>query len=64
MNEDKKVIYYYYDEESNRRPLNIDELDSLEFQFDKRMFEKIKEYYPQIEQNYYVLIDGVEFKLS
>ncbi|MDW8546341.1 MULTISPECIES: hypothetical protein [Staphylococcus] len=60
----KKVIYYYYDEESNRRPIDVDDYKSLEFQLNKQMFEKLKEYYPEIENNYYAQVDGKEFKIS
>lgn len=63
MNMNKKVIYYYYDEAGNRRPIDVDDLKSLEFQSNKQVFKKTKEYYPKIENNYYAQIDGKEFKL-
>ena len=62
-NEYKKIIYYYYDKAGNRRPIDVDDYKSLEFQLNMNMFKKLKEYYPEIENNYYVLVDGVEFKL-
>lgn len=62
-NEYKKIIYYYYDKAGNRRPIDVDNYKSLEFQLNKQMFEKLKEYYPQIENNYYAQVDGIEFKL-
>lgn len=65
MNESiKKVIYYYYDEAGNRRPMDVDDYKSLEFQLNKQMFTKLKEHHPQIENNYFVQVDGKEFKLS
>jgi len=59
----KKVIYFYYDEAGNRRPIDVDDLKSLEFQSNKQVFEKTKEYCRKIENNYYAQIDGKEFKL-
>ncbi|MBO0392544.1 hypothetical protein LZT85_01620 [Staphylococcus epidermidis] len=54
--QNKEVIYYYYDEESNRRPI---------FQSNELInnFSNLIEIYPQIKNNLYVLIDGLEFKL-
>ncbi|MBM6048010.1 hypothetical protein H6L69_07985 [Staphylococcus epidermidis] len=54
--QNKEVIYYYYDEKSNRRPI---------FQSNELInnFSNLIEIYPQIKNNLYVLIDGLEFKL-
>ncbi|MGW7931850.1 hypothetical protein ACWEWU_09350 [Staphylococcus xylosus] len=62
--ENKKVIYYYYDKEGNRRPISIDDYKSLEFRLDKQIFEELKKYHPQIKDNYYMQVDGKEFKLA
>ena len=54
--QNKEVIYYYYDEESNRRPI---------FQSNELInnYSDLTERYPQIKNNLYALIDGIEFKL-
>lgn len=54
--QNKEFIYYYYDEESNRRPI---------FQSKKLIdnYSNLTERYPQIKNNLYALIDGIEFKL-
>ncbi|MBN6852281.1 hypothetical protein JRF81_02215 [Staphylococcus warneri] len=54
--QNKKVIYYYYDEASNRRPI---------FQSNELInnYCNLAERYPQIKNNLYALIDGIEFKL-
>ncbi|MGW7932717.1 hypothetical protein ACWEWU_13920 [Staphylococcus xylosus] len=61
--ENKKVIYYYYDKEGNRRPMFVGDYKSLPFKTDKKFLEKHKEFYPEIEHNYYAQVDGKEFKL-
>lgn len=56
MDKNKKVIYYYYDESGNRRPIfeSNELIDS---------YSNLVKSFPQIENNLYALIDGMEFKL-
>lgn len=64
MKESKKVIYYYYDEEGNRRPIDVqvDEGNDLMTQkhfIDETLIEKT-----ELKNNFYALVDGIEFKLD
>ena len=54
--QNKEVIYYYYDEESNRRPI-------FQTNYLINNYSNLPERYPQIKNNLYALIDGLEFKL-
>ncbi len=61
--QNKKVIYYYYDEEGNRRPVNIQYNDGYDLMIDPRFIEMTLERHPHLKNNFYGLIDGIEFKL-
>lgn len=62
--ENKKVFYYYYDKAGNRRLIEIEGIESLSMALSKNMINRQIQHMPILKNNYYVLIDKVEFKLD
>ncbi|AZB66695.1 hypothetical protein [Staphylococcus pseudintermedius] len=60
----KKVIYYYYDEAGNRRPLDFQVNDGYDLMIQEISINKVLKKYPYLKNNFYALIDGIEFKID
>lgn len=60
----KKVIYYYYDESENRRPLNLQVDGGYDLMTQECFIEGTLERYPYLKNNFYALVDGIEFKID
>ncbi|QXV71960.1 hypothetical protein [Staphylococcus phage vB_SarS_BM31] len=60
----KKVIYYYYDEAGNRRPIDIEINDGYDLMTQRHFIEGTLKHNPELENNFYALVDGKEFKID
>ncbi|WP_323714458.1 hypothetical protein P3T97_04225 [Mammaliicoccus sciuri] len=64
MNESKKVIYYYYDEAGNRRPIDVQVDEGYDLMTQKHFIDGTLIVKPELKNNFYALVDGIEFKLD
>ncbi|KKI55432.1 Phage protein [Staphylococcus equorum subsp. equorum] len=58
-----KVIYYYYDESGNRRPLDIEINDGYDLMTQEYLIKETIKLNRELENNFYALVDGKEFKV-
>lgn len=64
MNESKKVIYYYYDEAGKRRPIDVRVDEGYDLMTQKHFIDGTLIVKPELKNNFYALVDGIEFKLD
>ncbi|ORI05559.1 hypothetical protein CPU09_02565 [Mammaliicoccus sciuri] len=64
MPESKKIIYYYYDGEGNRRPIDVQVDEGNDLMNQKHFINGILIEKPELKNNFYALVDGIEFKLN
>ena len=62
--EKKKVIYYYYDKSGNRRPIDMQIDEGYELMIQKHFIDGTLMEKPELKNNFYALVDGIEFKLD
>ncbi|MCD8872763.1 hypothetical protein K2V74_00330 [Mammaliicoccus sciuri] len=60
----EKAIYYFYDDLGNRRLIEIEDIEDVNMSISENMINRQIQHMPILKNNYYVLIDKVEFKLD
>ncbi|PNZ40935.1 hypothetical protein [Mammaliicoccus vitulinus] len=64
MKEVKKVIHYYYDKAGNRRPLDVQINEGYDLMVESHFIDSFLKENPHLRNNFYALVDGIEFKLD
>ncbi|WP_204207267.1 hypothetical protein [Mammaliicoccus sciuri] len=60
----EKAIYYFYDDLGNRRLIEIEDIEDVNMSISENMINRQIQHMPILKNNFYVLIDKVEFKLD